>query len=327
MPIKLTDVAKKAGVSPTTVSRVINNYGSLSQKTIDNVHAAMRELNYQPNSLARSLQGKNTQLVGLVFPTISHPFFGELVEKIETKFFERGYKSILCNSANNKEKERHYLRMLASNKVDGIIAGAHNLEDKEYEELKLPLVSFDQFLANNIPIVGGDNYQGGYIATQNLFESGGERIGIITGCNAINASKDERLKGYTDFINENNLTENIFYFDTFEHSIALKNNKIKRILMDKKVDSLFCTDDLTALLVINQCKELNITIPEDLRIIGYDGTRFIQNYYPQLSTIIQPIEELAELLVELLIQRITFPEKEFESSYRLPNRLSQGQTT
>ncbi|MGI6156506.1 MAG: LacI family DNA-binding transcriptional regulator, partial [Enterococcus lemanii] len=147
MTIKLTDVAKRAGVSPTTVSRVINNYGSLSQKTIDKVHQAMEELDYQPNSLARSLQGKNTQLIGLIFPTVAIPFFGELVERLESKLFELGYRSILCDSANNKEKERDYLKMLTANKVDGIIAGAHNLGIDEYENIKLPIISFDRFLA------------------------------------------------------------------------------------------------------------------------------------------------------------------------------------
>ena len=327
MTIKLTDVAKKAGVSPTTVSRVINNYGSLSQKTIDKVHLAMKELNYQPNSFARSLQGKNTQLIGLIFPTVANPFFGELVEKLETKFFERGYKSILCDSANNKQKERNYLNMLAANKVDGIIAGAHNLGIKEYEELTLPIISFDRALADSIPIVGGDNYQGGYTATENLFAQGGQRIGIITGSNASNSPTNDRLNGYLDFIREKKLSEHVFRFDSFEHSLALKNNKIKRILMKEKIDSLFCTDDLTALLVMNQCRDLNIAIPQDLKLIGYDGTRFIQNYFPHLTTIIQPIDELAELLVELLIQRITFPDKELDAAYRLPVRLLQGQTT
>ena len=166
MTIKLTDVAKKAGVSPTTVSRVINNYGSLSQKTIDKVQAAMKELNYQPNSLARSLQGKNTQLIGLIFPTVANPFYGELVEKIETKLFELGYKTILCDSANNKEKERSYINMLSANKVDGIIAGAHNLGITEYENIGLPIVSFDRYLADGIPIIGSDNFRGGYLATE-----------------------------------------------------------------------------------------------------------------------------------------------------------------
>ena len=132
MTVKLTDVARKAGVSPTTVSRVINNYGYLSKKTINKVHAAMAELNYQPNALARSLQGKKSQLIGLVFPSVSNPFFGELIEKLESKLFEKGYKSILCDSANNSIKEREYLNMLIANQVDGIITGSHNLGIKEY---------------------------------------------------------------------------------------------------------------------------------------------------------------------------------------------------
>lgn len=204
MAIKLTDVAKKAGVSPTTVSRVINNYGSLSQKTIDKVQAAMEELNYQPNSLARSLQGKNTQLIGVIFPTVSNPFFGELVDKLETTLFEQGYKTILCNSANNKEKERAYINMLAANRVDGIIAGAHNLGIKEYENIGLPIVSFDRYLSESIPIIGSDNFRGGYLATENLYLRGCRKIGILTGSLKSSSPTNGRLEGYEQFLQKKN---------------------------------------------------------------------------------------------------------------------------
>ena len=138
--VKLTDVAAKAGCSVTTVSRVINNYGYISQKTRKKVHEAMKELNYQPNSVARSLQGKKTKLIGLIFPDVSNPFFGELVSKIEDQLFKHGYKTILCNAGNDKEKERTYLQMLMANQVDGIIAGAHNLGIEEYQRTGLPIV-------------------------------------------------------------------------------------------------------------------------------------------------------------------------------------------
>lgn len=115
--VKLTDVAAKAGCSVTTVSRVINNYGYISQKTRKKVHEAMRELNYQPNSVARSLQGKKTKLIGLIFPDVSNPFFGELVSKIEDQLFNHGYKTILCNAGSDTEKERTYLQMLMANQV------------------------------------------------------------------------------------------------------------------------------------------------------------------------------------------------------------------
>ncbi|GCF95374.1 LacI family transcriptional regulator [Enterococcus florum] len=327
MAIKLTDVAKKAGVSPTTVSRVINNYGSLSQKTIDKVHAAMEELNYQPNSLARSLQGKNTQLIGVIFPTVSNPFFGELVDKLETTLFEQGYKTILCNSANNKEKERAYINMLAANRVDGIIAGAHNLGIKEYENIALPIVSFDRYLSENIPIIGSDNFRGGYLATENLYLRGCRKIGILTGSLKSDSPTNGRLEGYEKLLQEKGLEPRIFTIDSRASSMALKTLEIKRILEKEELDSLFCTDDLTAMLVYNICQEMQISIPEDLKLIGYDGTKFIQNYFPQLSTIAQPISDFADLLVDLLIQRITAPDKQMEKHYVLPVKLIQGRTT
>ncbi|MGG5315269.1 LacI family DNA-binding transcriptional regulator [Enterococcus sp. AZ072] len=327
MAIKLTDVAKKAGVSPTTVSRVINNYGSLSQKTIDKVQAAMEELNYQPNSLARSLQGKNTQLIGVIFPTVSNPFFGELVDKLETTLFEQGYKTILCNSANNKEKERAYINMLAANRVDGIIAGAHNLGIKEYENIGLPIVSFDRYLSESIPIIGSDNFRGGYLATENLYLRGCRKIGILTGSLKSSSPTNGRLEGYEQFLQKKKLDSRIFAIDSRASSMALKTLEIKRILEKEDLDSLFCTDDLTAILVYNICQEMQISIPEDMKLIGYDGTKFVQNYFPQLSTIAQPISDFADLLVDLLIQRINNPEKMLEQQYSLPVKLIQGRTT
>lgn len=327
MAIKLTDVAQKAGVSPTTVSRVINHYSSLSQKTIDKVEAAMRELNYQPNSLARSLQGKNTQLIGLIFPSVSHPFFGELVTKLESKFFERGYKSILCDSATNKEKEKNYINMLAANKVDGIIAGAHNLGIAEYDRIDAPLLSFDRALASDIPIVGSDNHQGGRLATEHLFARGCQKVGIITGSLASNSPTNDRLRGYQEVIQAKGATEHVFRFETFETSTVLKNRKIRQILQTENLDGLFCTDDLTALLVMDQCRLLGLTIPDQLKLIGYDGTDFIQTYFPMLATIGQPLEDCAELLVNLLIERITDPNKPIETRYTLPVKLIQGRTT
>ncbi|ANZ98622.1 LacI family transcriptional regulator [Carnobacterium divergens] len=326
MTIKLTDVAKKAGVSPTTVSRVINHYGYLSQKTIDKVHLAMEELNYQPNSLARSLQGKNTQLIGLIFSSVGNPFFGELVEKLENKLFEKGYKTILCNSADNKEKERDYLRMLAANKVDGIIAGAHNLGIKEYEKVGLPIVSFDRFLADNIPIVSSDNFHGGQIATQALIQSGGEKIAIFTGTNRSNSPTNSRLEGYLATIKKNQLEPYVFEFDS-HYSPALKSLEIKKILKEEALDSVFCTDDLTAILVMNEAVKLGLKVPEELKIIGYDGTTFMQQYFSQLTTIVQPIEDCATLLIDLLVQRITDKDVALEPLYTLPVKLIQGAST
>lgn len=326
MGIKLTDVAQKAGVSVTTVSRVINNYGYLSQKTIDKVHAAMEELNYQPNSLARSLQGKNTQLIGLIFPTVSHPFFGELAAKMETKLFEQGYKTILCDSADNKEKERDYLRMLSANKVDGIIAGAHNLGIPEYEKVGLPIISFDRYLADGIPIVSSDSYQGGRIATEQLYQRGGRRIAIFTGTNESASPTNRRLDGYMSVMKEYHLEPLVYQFP-LDYSPFLKTIEIRNILRDEAVDSIFCTDDLTAILVMNAANEQGLKVPEQLKIIGYDGTAFIQNYFPHLSTVLQPIDEFVDLSINLLMKRINNPKAALDKHYQLPVKFVQRQTS
>lgn len=325
MATKLTDVAKIAGVSPTTVSRVINNYGHLSQKTIDKVHSAMRELNYQPNSLARSLQGKKSQLIGVIFPSVRNPFYGELIEGIEKHLFDRNYKMILCNSENDPVKEKEYLMMLGANQVDGIITGSHNLGIHEYEKLKAPIISFDRDFGKGIPIVASDNFSGGKIATQALIDSNAKQIGIITGSNESNSPTKLRLEGYLAVLESKNLEPKVFEFKSTVSS-TLKKMEIQRILRTEILDAVFCTDDLTALMVVNTAVEMGKKIPEDLKIVGYDGTSLVQQYSPNLSTILQPIDELATLLVELITQKIEEPEFVIEDKYILPVKLLHSET-
>ncbi|ATO44280.1 LacI family DNA-binding transcriptional regulator [Loigolactobacillus coryniformis] len=324
--VKLTDVAKLAGVSATTVSRVINNYGSLSQHTKDKVFAAMQELNYQPNSLARSLQGKETKLIGVIFPSVSNPFFGELVSLLESHLFAKGYKVILCNSAENKEKERAYLQMLIANQVDGIIAGAHNLGIAEYERVGLPIISFDRALSNTIPIVSSDNYTGGALATEALLKAGAKKIVILSGINQPNSPTTERLNGYADTLKAADLQPITAEID-FHTAANIKALKIHQLLVDQKPDGVFCTDDLSALLLINEAQKLGLAIPTDLQVVGYDGTKLIQDYHPELTTIMQPIDDIATLLIDLLLQRIKDHHVALQPRYQLPVKLINGQTT
>ncbi|WP_125764683.1 LacI family DNA-binding transcriptional regulator [Companilactobacillus hulinensis] len=323
---KLEDIAKLAEVSPTTVSRVINNYGSLSEKTKSKVFAAMKELNYQPNSLARSLKGKSAKIIGVIFPGVSNPFFGQMVETIENQLFTKGYRIILCNAGNNKEKERAYLRMLIANQVDGIIAGSHNLEIEEYQQVGLPIISFDRYLSENIPIVSSDNYQGGKTAAEILLESGSKNVQIISGANRPNSPTNKRLEGFRKTIEEHDLEFGLTEIK-FDASPNIKGMKIKEVLSNNQVDGVFCTDDLTSLLVVQQAKSLGLKIPEDLRLIGYDGTKFIQEFHPELATIEQPIEDIVTLMIDLLLKRIKDPKCQLKQNYVLPVKAIAGETS
>ena len=324
---KLIDVAQLAGCSVTTVSRVINDYGYISEKTRKKVQQAMKALNYQPNSVARSLQGKKTQLVGVIFPNISNPFFGELVAEIEKQLFNSGYKTILCNAGSDKEKERTYLQMLMANQVDGIISGAHNLGIDEYQNTGLPIISFDRKLSRNIPIVTADNFQGGYLATKELYDNGARHIYFVGNPVLDGHPTQRRLEGYQETINKLGLTEHI-YPVRFGETPELKEMAIKELLQSHEVDGIVASDDLTAILVLNIAKKLGIKVPYDLKVIGFDGTNFIQTYYPELSTIVQPISAIAQLLVDLLKERISNPNKKLNiSTYKLPVKLLKKESS
>lgn len=318
MVAKLTDVAALAGVSPTTVSRVINKKGYLSQKTIDKVNKAMRELGYKPNNLARSLQGKSPQLIGLIFPNISNIFYAELIEHLEIELFKQGYKAIICNSENNPIKERDYLEMLAANQVDGIISSSHNLGIDDYERVEAPIVAFDRNLAPHIPIISSDNFEGGKLAAKTLQKHGCQKMIMITGNDHSDSPTGLRQLGFNYQLKK---SADIIKLPNDLSSIR-REMEIKSILATRKPDGIFAFDDLTAILIMKVAGQLGIAIPDDLKLIGYDGTAFIEHYFPQLTTIKQPIKEIASLTVEILLKKIR--QEKTSKDYVLPITLLSG---
>lgn len=319
MVAKLTDVAKLAGVSPTTVSRVINKKGYLSQKTIDKVNAAMRELGYKPNTLARSLQGKSAKLVGLIFPSTSNIFFAELLEHLEIKLFKHGYKVIICNSENDPVKERDYLEMLSAHQVDGIISSSHNLGLDDYEKVEAPIVAFDRNLAPNVPIVSSDNFAGGQLAAQLLEKQGCQNIIMITGNDNSNSPTGLRALGF-NYPRKSYPTINV----PSNLSTIRREMEIRSILARHKPDGIFASDDLTAILIMKMAEQLGLSLSQDLKVIGYDGTNFVETYFPQLATIKQPLPEIASLLVDVLLKKIAG--EPTQKDYILPVQLINAHT-
>lgn len=320
MVAKLTDVAKLAGVSPTTVSRVINKKGYLSDKTINRVNEAMRELGYKPNNLARGLQGKSAKLIGLIFPNISHIFYAELIDKLEHELFKQGYKTIICNSEHDSDKEREYIEMLEANQVDGIISGSHNLGIEDYNRVTAPIISFDRNLSPDIPVVSSDNYAGGVLAAETLVKTGAQKIIMITGNDNSNSPTGLRHAGFASVLPDAPII-NV----SSDFSPVRKEMEIKQILTKTQPDAIFASDDLTAILVMKVAQELKLDLPRDLKVIGYDGTYFVENYYPQLTTIKQPMEDIAKLSVDLLLKKIK-KEEVAATGYFLPVSLLPGRS-
>lgn len=322
--VKLQDVAKRAGVSVTTVSRVLNNRGYLSEKTVNKVHQAMEELNYRPNAVARQLFKQRTDLVGLVFPTVNNPFFGELEAELETALYELGYRVVMGNSQNNPGKEEQYLQLLLNGQIDGLIVGAHNEGIEAYHNTTLPIVSIERIVSNRIPVVAADNYTGGKLATQRLLDDGCQHI-IHTNYPATSSTPNqERRRGYEELMAANG-REKITYEIDFDLADEEKAAVFTRIFEEHpECDGIFADNDTNARLAFNAARAAGKRVPEDVKIVGYDGASSSRLLFPDLTTIQQPIPEMAKVAVGLLQKRLA-GEKVVES-VTLPVKLIEGIT-
>ncbi|WP_059102972.1 LacI family DNA-binding transcriptional regulator [Shouchella shacheensis] len=309
MKPKIKDVAKVAGVSPTTVSRVLNDRGYISETTRKSVYDAMHQLNYIPNDLARSLFNQRTHVIGLIVPTTSNPFYGELTAAIENYCSAQGLKVLLCNSLNRVDKEKQYWEMLRRNQVDGVIVGTYNRGLLDYDGHNLPIVAIDHYLSKAIPVVGSDNYAGGKLATETLLSKGCKHVLHVNGPLELETPANLRRKAYEDVMAQNGLPH-----VTYEVPHVFDRNEQERVIKKMfdehpDVDGVFASDDLMALAVIREARKRRLSIPKELKVIGYDGTEMVRTVEPELSTICQPISTIAETSVTLLQKQIEAPEK------------------
>jgi LacI family sucrose operon transcriptional repressor len=326
---KIEDVAERAGVSVTTVSRVMNNRGYISQKTRDRVQEAMEELNYQPNEMARALFRRKSNMIGLVIPAVSHPFFAELAQHLEYYADQQDYKLLLCNSNRNVDKERKYIEMLKKNQVDGIIMGSSVLDIEHYLNINLPIVSFDRVVSDNIPVVASDSYMGGRLAAELLIERGCRKpVYAFRGLGgphhqALLASG--RAQGFGEKLGERGIEP---LYMPLEMAVGETANAdaIARFLAERPdIDGIFASSDVIAAEVLQACSRIGRGIPRDIKLIGYDDVSLAQWTSPRLSTVKQPIREMSERTIAIMIQQIEGAEVPMINTF--PVALIERETT
>lgn len=323
----IKDVAKHAGVSVTTVSRVMNNRGAISEMTRSKVYKAMEELNYHPNEIAKSLYTKKSNLIGLILPDISNPFYSEETKYISESLYINNYKLMLCNASNDCIREKEYINMLQRNQVDGIIIGSHTLRLEEYMKLKLPIVALDRYLGKNIPVVSADHIQGGSLAAHELIRSGCKNVLQFEGSTKVKTPSNERHSEFAKVMKENNvnctsveLPVNFFSVDNYPPFI-------KKVLdSHPNIDGIFAGDTV-AFAVINELLSRNVKIPHDIKVVGYDRTALCRIAYPKLTTIEQPIKEIANAAVSTLLELINNHNAIIPRDTKLPVTLYKGKTT
>ncbi|QSF45299.1 LacI family DNA-binding transcriptional regulator [Paenibacillus tianjinensis] len=320
------DVALKAGVSVTTVSRVLNNRGYISEMTRTKVSGAMEELGYQPNEIARSLLRKQSNLFGLIIPNVSHPFFSQLADRVEYYAYLEGYKVLLCNSQMDPDKERDYIDMLKRNRVDGIIMGSHTLEVEEYRSLNSPIVTIDRKIHNNIPYISSDNYRGGQLAAELLVAKGCRKIAHICGNLELQMLSNQRTDAFLDVTIKHGVERlvvetglNVFDENKYEKLLG-------QLLQEHPdIDGIFATSDILGAYAIKESLKAGKRIPEDIRIVGYDDVGASRWVRPELTTIRQPIDALGKMAIKLLRMQMDDELVAFENI--LPVELIERATT
>lgn len=294
------DVAKKAGVSVTTVSRVLNNRGYISEATRSKVYQSMDELGYQPNEIARSLLRKQSNIIGLIIPDVSHPFFSELANHVEYHAYQNGFKVLLCNSHMDPVKEKDYIEMLKRNRVDGIIMGSHTLEVEEYMNLHSPLVTIDRKIGS-IPFISSDNYKGGELATELLIRKGCKKIAHICGNLELELLANQRSEAFEHIaakhaIEHLTIQTDMNVFDQWQYERIIRS----LFLEHPDIDGVFATSDIIAAFAVKECGRSGKRVPDDVRIVGYDDVNAASWLTPAITTVKQPISEIGRLAVELI---------------------------
>jgi LacI family sucrose operon transcriptional repressor len=324
MVVTIKDIAEKVGVSVTTISRVLNNRGYLSDNLKKKVQEAMEELNYQPNEVARSLSRKKSNVFGLIIPDISHPFFGQITKHIEYYAYKNGYKLMLCNSLLNKKKEKEYIELLRASQVDGIIMGSHTMKVEEYMAIKLPLVTLDRRISDTIPYVSSDNYRGGVLATKLLLQKRCKKIAYLSGSLQLNLLAKQRHDAFMDQVRDQQIEYVVRQTDLNGFKYNEYEPMVRELFQEHPdIDGVFASSDLLALQIIRESRRLGRLIPEELKVVGYDGIQI--GGAEDVTTIEQPIQEMGKLAVSRLLQQIAGEETPLETV--LPVKLLERGTT
>lgn len=320
----IRDIAKRAGTSVSAVSRAMNNTGYVSDTLRARIEAAVKELNYHPNAGARALRSGRSGLVGVLAPTLDVAFFAHLAQRIERRLFSEGYQAVICSTSEDVEHEAAYLRMLASKQVDGLLVAAVGGDGTGFRALSesgAPIVAIDRVLEGiDATFVGADHVAGGRMAADHVLSLGHRAIGVV-GAPAHSAPVRLRAQGMRARLAEAGLDAPRQALGPI-HSVDACEGLAETLLRGPDAPgAILATSDLAAIGVMRAARRLGLRLPQDLSVTGFDDIPAAQYVWPELTTIAQPVDALAERSVDLLIKKIKTRDASRQDDIILPVRL------
>jgi LacI family transcriptional regulator len=326
--VRMADVARQAGVSLMTVSRVVNNKDDVSADTRQHVQATIKQLGYRPSDIARGLVTKRTGAIGLVVPDVSNPYFSEVVRGAEHVAYAKNYSVLLCNTEEDTERELAVLQSLEEKCVDGIVLCSSRLAEDELEEAisrhpAAVLVNRRLEFAGErggVGVVTLDDIAGGQMATQHLLDGGHQAIGFLAGPPASHSGQG-RMEGYRVAMTTAGILAFPQWIKHCAPTVEGGRASTRKLLGDTPgLTALFCFNDLVAIGALQTCVDLGLTVPGNVAIVGFDDIPLAALVTPALTTCRISRYELGTQAMELLLKRIDGDTEECEEII-LPTEL------
>lgn len=324
----MKDVSRKAGVSSATVSHVINGTRYVSEDVKNRVWEAIRELDYKPNYIARTLRVGQSNTIGLIVPNTRNPYFTEVAWEFEQVAYEQNYSVIICNTENNPEKELFYIRVLMQKQVDGIIfitCGDYKESTDALAQGNTPYVVLDREVdpfANRCAVVMTDEKRGAEMATEHLVELGHTRVACITGGRQQQVTSDKRLAGFWAVMDRHGIPVDdamIVHGDFLMQSGYDQGMRLLKAIHPPT--AIFAFNDLMALGVLRAAAECGFSVPSDLSVVGFDDIEQVAYSIPALTTVSQSKSEIANKGFSQLMKIIKSKKKTGGATVELMPRL------
>jgi DNA-binding LacI/PurR family transcriptional regulator len=306
----ISDVAERAGVSRATVSRISNgNYGQNTEETIRKVLKVIEELDYRPNALAKGLKVMKTNVIGIVLSNLQNPFWIKVLEGVEDTCRSKGYSLMICNSSDEAEIEAEHIKQFQMRQVDGILINPTIKNMELYKQLtnnRLPFVSINRKVyGHEFDMVVVDNVAGGKMAVNHLLNLGKKRIAVIVYPPDGISPRIERLAGYSEALKAAGVEEDPSLTVIVDEVPGAVQKKVKELLQSPdRPDAILSTNNMMTLEILEGVKEIGLSIPQDVSLVGYDETVWSKHLNPPLTTVNQPSYEMGQLAAERLISLI-----------------------
>jgi LacI family transcriptional regulator len=306
--VTINDVAEKARVSKATVSHVVNHTRFVEEKTQQRVLQVIEELGYQPSLVARSLTTNQTRTIGFIVSDATNIFFGDILRGIEDILHSENYSIIVCNTDEILEREDHYLNLMLGQRVDGIIAAATSQKWEvlsKAEAFHIPIILVDRYYEGlDFPFIGVDNQAGAFMGTQCLIRFGYTRVGILAGFQRLSTMR-ERLAGFKQAMNEAGIEIHPEWIIESPLTIEAGLDAARAVLsLPNRPNALFMNNNLLSLGTLMAIKELGLSCPDDIALVGFDDHPWSAISNPPLTVVCQPSRRVGQLAAKTLLDLI-----------------------